>query len=119
MSRLFPIRRRRQLLRAAPVLLIIALLPSLLYVDHWLSYLSGQLAVPEAATSDVEHVGHHSHCHSSPASCSDQPVPLNARGFLDLIELPELDLPAVLLVDGEHAPEEFISVPPTEPPRPL
>jgi hypothetical protein len=103
-------------LRAAPILLVAALLPSIVYLDHWADRLNHG---PEhiAAEAGSEHVTHHAHCHLGPASCSQQPVPPNLRGFDVLVEVPAPELPATPLEDSVDAPEEFIASPLTEPPR--
>lgn len=97
-------------LAAGPLLLLLSLSPSLLYVDHW-------TAVRAAEASGAEHATHQGHCHSGPATCAEQPVPPNLRSFADLIELPRPSLTAFPMEDSVVLPIEFLSPPPVEPPR--
>ncbi|MEX1254862.1 MAG: hypothetical protein WEE64_11020 [Dehalococcoidia bacterium] len=66
---------------------------------------------------DADHKTHETHCHRALASCSEQPAPPNLRNFADLVELPELDLPAVLMEGIERQYSDVVISPPLRPPR--
>ncbi|MGB2693565.1 MAG: hypothetical protein WBD55_00075 [Dehalococcoidia bacterium] len=105
-------------LRAAPVILVLALLPSTLYLDHWVEYLTATfLGFDIDAGSETEELTHTSHCHLGPGSCSDQPLTPNGRVIALIVEMSEPDLPTVLLETKASAPAEAFVIVPTEPPR--
>ena len=97
---------RRGLLRIGATLLLLSLLPSLLYIDHW----------SDAIASDGE-AQHYAHCHYDTSTCSDQPALTGVQAFPDLIALPQPDLQSVLVEFTAVAPEGRLMAPPTEPPR--
>ncbi len=112
-----PVRRwaRAGLQAARPLLLLLALFPSLSYMGHWT-----ELFAPEAASGAAEqedHSGHEAHCHFGPANCAEQPVPPNTQSLPDLVELSNPELNAVPLEDTTAIPEEVYSRPPVQPPR--
>ena len=121
MSRPLRLRRRwYRLLRAGPLVLLLAFLPSLLYVDHWGEFLDpgrGGAISPEHLAESLGGNGHAAHCHVGASTCSEQPAPASVQIFPALTELSEPEFPTVLLEDSVTAPEEFIVSPPTEPPR--
>ena len=112
-------RVRRSWFRAlgiGPAVMLIALLPSVLYIDHWTSYASSLLGESEAMQLS-ELANHSTHCHVGPSSCSDQPTVYATQVVPTVVELAHPELPAVLL---EHDPPllvEHTSAPLTEPPR--
>ena len=103
-------------LRVGSVILLAALLPSLLYIDHWGEFVDFALGRADAADA-AEAAAHSVHCHFGAASCSDQPVPTNLSQLGTIVEVPEPPLPAVALEERASTPEEFVVTPPTEPPR--
>jgi hypothetical protein len=114
-------RLRRSWLQAlgiGPALMLIALLPSVLYLDHWTAYASALLGPSEAQQlSELNQANHASHCHLGPSTCSDQPTPFAVQVIPTVVDLDQPELPAVLLEDGLSRLEEHISSPLTEPPR--
>jgi hypothetical protein len=112
-------RVRRSWFRAlgiGPALMLIALLPSVLYIDHWTTYVSGLLGQSEEAQLS-ELASHSTHCHAGPSTCSDQPALYTAQVFPTVVEVDHPELPAVLLEDGPTVLQEHTSTPLTEPPR--
>ncbi len=100
--------------------MLLAFLPSLLYVDHWGDFLNagrGGAIPPDHVAERLRQGGHFAHCHFGPATCSEQPVLTNMQAFPNLIELPEPEFPAIPLEDTVTTLEEFVVSPPTEPPR--
>ena len=99
-------------LAAAPVLLLLALAPSVLYVGHWGDFFAS------SGTVNPEHVAEHAaHCHIGPTSCSDQPAPAAVTLLGDLVELEEPQLTATVLEDGSSASEGVFVSPAKQPPR--
>lgn len=96
---------------------MLALLPSVLFVDHWTEFLFHTNADEAAEAEEASNVTHKLHCHEGPATCADQPVPLNPKVVADLIEVREPRLPSVLVEDGERGLDEYIATLPTRPPR--
>jgi hypothetical protein len=74
-------------------------------------------ARPVTPAQDDDHATHETHCHRALGSCSEKPAPPNLRNFFDLVELPELDLPAVLMEGIEQLYSEVVISPPLRPPR--
>ena len=109
-------RLRRRLLRAGPLLLFLALLPSLLYLDHW-----GEMAGGAARTGSPEHLGdhalHRAHCHLGPATCSDQAATAEARVLPEPAPLPRPALLTLLPEVPPLLPDEYLPAALTEPPR--
>jgi hypothetical protein len=98
------------------LLMLLAMLPQLAYFDHWLA----DFAEPEAAASSSgreEEGSHRDHCHIGLATCSDQPAPPGLRGFATLVDLPDPDLPTVLVQHNDAKLDEFLTAPPKPPPR--
>lgn len=102
-----------------PAVLILALLPSFLYLGHWSDYLGDSFGheADEAVTDEAESAEHRDHCHFGPATCADQPVPPNMRSFSAPIEVPMPEYTAAAVDDSATALEEFVALIPTEPPR--
>jgi len=99
-------------LAAAPVLLLLALAPSVLYVGHWGDFFA------TARPVSPEHMAQHAaHCHIGPSSCSDQPAPAGVTLLGYLVELEEPQLTATVLEDGLSASEGVFVSPPKQPPR--
>lgn len=103
-------------LRVGPALMLIALLPSVLYLDHWTAYASALLG-PSEAQQLSELASHSAHCHVGPSTCSDQPAVYSAQVVPTVVELDHPELTGVLLEDGLSLLEEHTSSPLTEPPR--
>lgn len=106
----------RRSLAAGSILLLAALLPSLLYFDHWQELYDHTFGHVEE-TELAEHTTHAMHCHAGPASCADQPVALKGEGFGTIVEVPHVDLPAVLLEEHRSRPQEFVLLLLPDPPR--
>ena len=103
-----------------PIVLLAALFPSYLSIDHWGEYaisVSGHREDSREVGS-AEHTSHGMHCHYGPAACSDQPAPINGRVLPVAVELAEPHLAAAqLTVSQEFEPSGAVFVPPTDPPR--
>lgn len=105
-------------LRVGPALMLTALLPSVLYLDHWTAYASALLGPSEAQQlSELNRANHASHCHLGPSTCSEQPTAYTTQVSPTVVDLDQPELPAVLLEDGLSLLEEHTSSPLTEPPR--
>jgi hypothetical protein len=102
----------RRLLAAAPALLLAALLPSLLYIDHWGTYLFGM----SAALEEAETAGHEQHCHSGVSTCSSQPA-TGAPVLGSIVEMPRPRLTTTALEEAQVMVQGLAVAPPTEPPR--
>jgi len=103
-------------LRVGPALMLIALLPSVVYLDHWTAYAS-ELLGPSEAQQLSELASHSAHCHSGPSTCSEQPAVFAVQVIPTVVDLDQPELPAVLLEDGPSLLQEHRSSPLTEPPR--
>jgi len=99
-------------LAAGPILLLLALAPSVLYVDHWTEYLG--LTTSATEEQPLEHAGH---CHIGPATCSDQPLPPDLSATPEVVHVVEPELTSVALEESVSTIEEHVVAPPTEPPR--
>ena len=98
--------------------MLVAFLPSVLYIDHWTDYAVRLLGQPDVlAAIEREGSGHESHCHVGPSTCSEQPAPNVGQVFPAVVQLDYPELPAVLLEDAESPLEEHTRSPLTEPPR--
>lgn len=95
--------------------MLLALLPSTLYLDHWAEQLTSTFF--GSGVEEAEELSHHAHCHLTPGACSDQPVAPSVSVFPAVVEVSEPELPSVLLEDGSTALEEAVVAIPTEPPR--
>ncbi len=107
------------LLGVGPLVLLLALLPQLLYVDHWVEFVTHGLGRESAAEQGDgrERVQHEAHCHVGSAACSDQPVPYSVRVVPAIIELAPPELYSLPLENIEAPLEELAVSPLTEPPR--
>ena len=104
------------MLQIGPLLLVLAFLPSLLYVGHWselVNYAMGHPGVEEV-TDIEEHAGH---CHIGPATCSEQPAPASVSVIPLLIDLPEPELQMTALEEIISILNEIVVAPAKEPPR--
>jgi hypothetical protein len=99
-------------LAAGPILLLLALAPSALYLDHWAEHVG--LISGETEAHPMEHVGH---CHIAPANCSDQPLPPDLSATPAVVHVVEPELTSVALEESVRTIEEHVVAPPTEPPR--
>jgi hypothetical protein len=99
-------------LAAGPILLLLALAPSVLYVDHWAEYWG--LTASETEENPMEHIGH---CHIAPANCSDQPLPPDLSATPAVVHVVVPELMSVALEESVSPTEEHVVAPPTEPPR--
>lgn len=116
MSRLKRVRRVwRWVLSVGPRLLLAALLPSLLFIDHWDEYLD--YALGQEPFVAAEHASHQVHCHGGPASCSQQPAPTNVQVFASVVQVPQPALMSFAFEDAAMSPDEHLMSPPTDPPR--
>ncbi|MEX0785689.1 MAG: hypothetical protein WD939_03540 [Dehalococcoidia bacterium] len=98
------------------MLLLLAFLPSFLYVGHWTDMVNvafGQPGATEAAASSA----HEAHCHFGQSTCSDQPVPAEVKVAPTVVEVPKLELTSDALEDSDTILIERFVAPPTEPPR--
>lgn len=112
-------RRWFALLRKGSLVLLLAFLPSVLYLGHWGELIDSALdrtAVVRSAEA-AGPSGHAAHCHAGPASCSDQPVPASVAVIASVVELPPIHLMAHESSSDALVFSEFILTPPTEPPR--
>ena len=98
-------------LAAGPVLMLFALAPSVMYLDHWSEYV-GSSAVQEEDASE-----HAQHCHIGPATCSDQPLPPDLSATPAVVHVVEPELTSVALEEADMTTQEHVVVPPTDPPR--
>ena len=103
--------RWSQALAAGPLLMLFALAPSVMSLDHWSEYL-GIAAVREE--DPLEHAGH---CHFGPATCSDQPLPPDLSATPAVVQIVKPELTLVALEETDMTTQEHVVVPPTEPPR--
>ena len=104
-----------------PLVLLAALLPSYLSIDHWGAY-AGYVTGHSMAADEgsAEHASHGMHCHYGPSACSDQPAPINGRVLPAAVELVEPHLAAVEMdVVRTAALDGVTFAPPTDPPRTL
>jgi hypothetical protein len=101
-----------RLLGVGHVVMLLALAPSVLYVDHWAEHFG--LTARETEEPPLEHVGH---CHIAPANCSDQPLPPDLSATPAVVHVVEPELTSVALEEGVRTIEEHMVAPPTEPPR--
>jgi len=99
-------------LASGPILLLFALAPSVLSVDHWAEYLG--LIASETEENPMEHIGH---CHIAPASCSGQPLPPDLSATPAVIHVVVPELISVALEESVRTVEGHVVAPPTEPPR--
>ena len=105
-----------RLLGAGPLALLLALAPSVLYIDHWAEFVSHAGLGHEMSAQ--EQASHETHCHMGASTCSEQPAPASVSVIPLLIDLPEPELQMTPLGDaGLDDLSEYIVSPPTEPPR--
>lgn len=119
---MFAVRRTWfRLLAVGPLVLLLSLLPSLTYLDHWGEYIQYSVSGPGLLGNEadpLEHTAHHTHCHAGPSTCADQPVPIgSANGLASVVELPQPELPQVAVEDPTRHLEEVSVSPLTEPPQ--
>jgi hypothetical protein len=107
----------------APILLLLALAPSGLYIDHWIEHFTAGHHVEEFTPhrkadshSDHHRQVHKSHCHGS-GGCSDAAVTAGLDDATLETRAGATDLPSVLLGDTAARMEQVYLIPPTEPPR--
>jgi hypothetical protein len=101
-----------RLVGAGPLVMLLALAPSVLYVDHWAEYWG--LTASATEESPMEHIGH---CHFAPANCSDQPLPPDLSATPAVVHVVEPELTSVVLEEHQVVLQEHTVAPPTEPPR--
>lgn len=105
-------------------MLLLAVAPAFLYIDHWGDFESYAAAGPHAlgTTSGIphhsDHAAHQTHCHFGSASCADQVVPVNSQVLPRVVEMPSPTL-ATAFALHERTPslEGVTFAPPTEPPQ--
>lgn len=100
------------LLGAGHLVLLLALLPSVLYIDHWSEFLH-----PETEISEVERELHESHCHFGSGGCSEQPVPTNLKVLASVVDLPVPQLMSTAIEYATSGFQQTFITPPTDPPR--
>lgn len=109
-----------RLLAVGPLVLLLALLPSLAYLDHWGEYIQYAVSGPgllENEADPLEHTAHSAHCHAGPSTCADQPIPLGDKYLLAVVEVPQPDLPAVVVEERVLSLEAVFISPLTQPPQ--
>jgi hypothetical protein len=97
--------------------MLAALVPSLLYIDHWGEYLDYAFGLEVEEASELEHLAHESHCHYGPSTCSEQPAPLAVTPFPQVVELPDPKLTWQEIEDVQAHVEEFVAAVLPDPPR--
>ncbi len=110
-------REWRRLLGLGPLVLLLALLPSLLYAGHWAEFLDHALGREDAAEDAGNVLEHARHCHFGPSACSEQPVPYRVQVVPGIVELAGPELPSIALEDSAKPLQEFVVATPTDPPR--
>jgi hypothetical protein len=100
-------------LAAGPVLMLFALAPSVLSIDHWAAYLGLTVAHEE----ELDATAHAEHCHLGPATCSGQPLPPDLSATPAVVHVVEPELTYVVIEDVAMTAEERVVAPPTDPPR--
>jgi hypothetical protein len=112
-------RRWFRLVAAGPLLLLLALLPSYLYIDHWGEYLAHAMAHDvEVEESPAEHTTHELHCHYGISGCTEQPAPINGQVMPGLVELARPVLLGIAALERPAVTLEGVApVPPTQPPQ--
>jgi hypothetical protein len=115
-------------LRAGPVILLVALLPSVSYIDHWSEFVTSavahEAAEAEGAGDDsgpeprhAEDDSHAAHCHTNIASCAEQPAPADLRLLHVVVDFSEPALTETPLEYSDWTLAGFVVPIPTEPPR--
>jgi hypothetical protein len=105
-----------RLLGAGPLVLLLALAPSLLYLGHWSQLWNAALG--HSAMDSEEAEEHVHHCHLAVASCGNQPIPATLRvDVATIVDEPKPSLSLTPVRVTVTTMTEFISTPPTEPPR--
>jgi hypothetical protein len=112
----------RRTLALGPVLLLLALSPSGLYIDHWIEYFTTEHHVEEftphrrAETHSHHQEVHNLHCHGA-GGCSDASLAAGLDDATLETRTGGADLPSVLLGETFARLEEAFLTPLTEPPR--
>ncbi|MDP3766374.1 MAG: hypothetical protein Q8S13_00020, partial [Dehalococcoidia bacterium] len=108
-----------RLLGAGPLVLLVAFLPSLVYVGHWGDYVDFALGRSRAVEepTDAEHATHEAHCHVGPSTCADQPAFINGQVAASVVEMTVPHLSTTVLEDALVTLEGQTVAPLTEPPR--
>ncbi len=101
-----------RVLAAGPLVMLLALAPSVLYADHWMEYWG--LTASQTEENPMEHIGH---CHIAPANCSDQPLPPDLSATPAVVHVVEPELTSIALEEHQVVPQDHIVAPPKEPPR--
>ncbi len=108
--------RWRAALQAGSLLLLLAFLPTTLYVGHWGQFTDYAIGRTGHERTHPDHVSHEAHCHGA-SSCSDQPQPVGVRVFPTVVELSVPSFIDHVIEDDVSIYSEFFLAPPTEPPR--
>ena len=108
---------QRRLWHVVPLLMLLALLPSSFYLDHWLERVAQHHPIP--TQHEVQHqVSHSVHCHFSPDTCTEQATRPPVQPIGDVVELPAYRWATLVLPDTSPSrPPEFLTSPPSDPPR--
>jgi hypothetical protein len=105
------LQRWYRMLGAGPLIMLLALTPSLLSIDHFGAYFGW---IQDSNDSPADHIGH---CHLNVASCSDQPLPPNPGAAPAVVNVVEPELTLLALEDYQQRLAGQVVIPPTEPPR--
>ena len=114
------LRLRRGWYRAlgvGPAVLLIAVLPQFFDIDHWSVFLTTALGGPLAEETALDHAVHESHCHMSPGTCANEPLPASVQVIPTVIDLLHPELRTVAFETDESQLAEFVNAVPTAPPR--
>jgi hypothetical protein len=108
---------------AGPAILLLALMPSVSYIDHWDEFSRAAMSSDsrqERDEGDVPspHDEHEAHCHTNVAGCGNQP-PADLRLLHVVVDMEEPKLVETELVRSSIRLQGFDSIVPTEPPRSL
>ncbi len=103
-------------LQAGSLLLLLAFLPTTIYVDHWGQMVDYALNQQGMERPHPDHVSHEAHCHGV-TNCSDQPQPIGVRVSPTVVEMAQPDLVSFVVEQEVRRVTEFFITPPTEPPR--
>ena len=106
------------LLGAGPLVLLLSILPSYVYLGHWTEYAKAAMGRPVEEESSGEVLDHAMHCHFNAASCSEQPAPINGHVLPAVGELTEPNLSDLAAIEQALSRlEDVLLAPATEPPR--
>ncbi len=114
------LRLRRGWYRAlgvGPAVLLMAIVPQFFYIDHWSEFLTTAFSGQMVVETEANHAAHAAHCHLSPGTCADAPLPASVQVIPTVIDVVHPELPAVALESDASRLREFVTTVLTEPPR--